>query len=277
VARIKAGLKELRRQRAFVRARRAKSGTPAASLVGYTNAGKSTLLNVLTGSAATAENRLFATLDPTTRRLRFPKEKELILTDTVGFIRNLPKELLEAFRATLEELEEADMLLHVADASHPELEQQVKAVDDVLEYLGLAHTPRILVLNKIDALEDAPDDGRADAPEDAPHDGWEAGPDDERTGAPEDAPDDGWDDAADPARPPVPAERTDWGSPDPQGLSRRHLLEQTYPGAFFISARTGEGLADLAAAVAARTDALRADRRADAASAGTVHESSDIA
>jgi GTP-binding protein HflX len=203
VARIKASLKDLRRQRAFVRARRGKSGTPTASLVGYTNAGKSTLLNVLTGSDATAEKRLFATLDPTTRRLRFPKEKELILTDTVGFIRSLPKELLEAFRATLEELEEADMLLHVADASHPELEQQLKAVDDILEQLGLTGTPRILILNKIDALDESRDD-------------------------------------ADPAAP-----------------GRRQLLEQTHPGAFLISARTGEGLADLAAAVAGRIESLK--------------------
>jgi GTP-binding protein HflX len=208
VARIKASLKDLRRQRSFVRARRAKSGTPAASLVGYTNAGKSTLLNALTGSEAAVENRLFATLDPTTRRLRFPKEKELILTDTVGFIRSLPGELLEAFRATLEELDEADMLLHVADASHPELEQQVKAVEDILEQLGLEHTPRALILNKVDALDEVRDET--------------AGP------------------------------------------GGRRLLEQMYPGAFFISARTGEGLADLASAIAGRIDTLRDMRRTNA-------------
>ncbi|MDR2668735.1 MAG: GTPase HflX [Desulfovibrio sp.] len=222
VARIKASLKELRRQRSFVRARRAKSGTPTVSLVGYTNAGKSTLLNVLTGSTATTADRLFATLDPTTRRLRFPKEKELILTDTVGFIRSLPKELLEAFRATLEELEEADLLLHVADASHPELEQQVKAVEDILEYLGLAHTPRILVLNKIDAPAGGP--ACADNPDES--------------AAPDEA----------------------------AGPTRRQLLDRTFPGAFFISARSGAGLADLGAALAGRIDALRAARRsADAA------------
>ena len=155
VARIKDALKTLRRQRSYARSRRAKGAVPVASLVGYTNAGKSTLLNALTGSTVLAENRLFATLDPTTRRLRFPRERELILTDTVGFIRSLPKELVEAFRATLEELEEADLFLHVADASHPELDRQIKAVEDILIQLELHDTPRILVLNKVDAL--APD------------------------------------------------------------------------------------------------------------------------
>lgn len=158
VSAIKEQLKKLRRQRSYVRARRAKGGVPIASLVGYTNAGKSTLLNALTGSEVLVEDKLFATLDPTTRRLRFPREQELILTDTVGFIRSLPKELVEAFRATLEELEEADLLLHVADASHPELEQQLKAVDDILARLELHETPRLLVLNKTDALGDDPDE-----------------------------------------------------------------------------------------------------------------------
>ena len=158
VARIKEALENLRRQRSYARSRRAKGEVPVASLVGYTNAGKSTLLNALTGSDVLAENRLFATLDPTTRRLRFPRERELILTDTVGFIRSLPKELVEAFRATLEELEEADLLLHVADASHPELELQLKAVEDILEKLELHETPRLLVLNKIDALPAEPEE-----------------------------------------------------------------------------------------------------------------------
>jgi GTP-binding protein HflX len=152
VARIKDALRTLRRRRAYARQRRAKGGLPVASLVGCTNAGKSTLLNALTGSTVLAEDRLFATLDPTTRRLRFPREKELILTDTVGFIRNLPKELMEAFRATLEELEEADLLLHVADASHPELARQISAVTGILARLDLEDTPLMLVLNKADAL-----------------------------------------------------------------------------------------------------------------------------
>jgi GTP-binding protein HflX len=122
------------------------------SLVGYTNAGKSTLLNALSGSSVLAEDRLFATLDPTSRRLRFPQERELVLTDTVGFIRSLPQELIEAFRATLEELEEADLLLHVVDAASPEREQQINAVDHILENLHLQNIPRLLVYNKTDRL-----------------------------------------------------------------------------------------------------------------------------
>lgn len=100
-----------------------------------------------------AENKLFATLDPTTRRLRFPAEREIILADTVGFIRNLPKELMDAFRATLEELESADLLVHVADASHPDLLQQITSVETILEELELQHMPRILLLNKWDLLD----------------------------------------------------------------------------------------------------------------------------
>ncbi len=153
VARLKDELKALRRQRSFARSRRAKGGIPIASLVGYTNAGKSTLLNRLTGSEVPAENKLFATLDPTTRRMRFPEEREIILTDTVGFIRHLPKELVEAFRATLEELEEADLLLHVADAANPELALHIAAVEKILESLELSAIPRLLLFNKIDALD----------------------------------------------------------------------------------------------------------------------------
>ena len=146
-------LDQLRRQRAFPRSRRARRGIPMAALVGYTNAGKSTLLNNLTRSEVLAENKLFATLDPTTRRLRFPAEREIILADTVGFIRNLPKELMDAFRATLEELESADLLVHVADASHPDLLQQITSVETILEELELQHMPRILLLNKWDLLD----------------------------------------------------------------------------------------------------------------------------
>ena len=152
IARIRTELKKLRQHRLYARERRAKGNVPVASLVGYTNAGKSTLLNALTGSTVLAENRLFATLDPTTRRLRVPEDRELIITDTVGFIRSLPKELIEAFRATLEELESADLLLHVADASHSELELQLKAVKEIVASLDLAETPVLLVLNKIDAI-----------------------------------------------------------------------------------------------------------------------------
>ncbi len=153
ISRIGDDLKDLRRQRSYVRGRRAKAGMPIVSLVGYTNAGKSTLLNTLTKATVLAENKLFATLDPTTRRLRFPEEREVILSDTVGFIRSLPKELREAFQATLEELESADLLLHVADASHPELEMQLGAVHGILQEMELAEKPALLVLNKCDSLE----------------------------------------------------------------------------------------------------------------------------
>ena len=152
MARIRKELDQLRRQRAFTRARRSRQGIPLAALVGYTNAGKSTLLNRLTRSDVLAENKLFATLDPTTRRLRFPAEREIILADTVGFIRNLPKELMDAFRATLEELEAADLLVHVADDSHPDLLQQISAVETILAEMELDRVPRLLVLNKWDQL-----------------------------------------------------------------------------------------------------------------------------
>ena len=153
MARIRKELDQLRRQRSFTRARRSRQGIPLAALVGYTNAGKSTLLNTLTRSEVLAENKLFATLDPTTRRLRFPAEKEIIMADTVGFIRNLPKELMDAFRATLEELEAADLLLHVADASHPDLLQQISAVETILAEMELDRMPRLMILNKWDQLE----------------------------------------------------------------------------------------------------------------------------
>ena len=152
ITRIRKDLEELRRQRFHTRARRARQGLPLAALVGYTNAGKSTLLNALTKADVLAENKLFATLDPTTRRLRFPKERELVLADTVGFIRSLPRELTEAFRATLEELEAADMLIHVVDASHPEWDQQMEAVERVLVEMELQHVPRVTLLNKWDCV-----------------------------------------------------------------------------------------------------------------------------
>ncbi len=153
ITKIKKDLAELRKQRAFTRARRARQGVPIVALLGYTNAGKSTLLNTLTHSEVIAENKLFATLDPTTRRLRFPKEKEVIIADTVGFIRNLPKDLTEAFQATLEELEVADLFLHVADAAHPAFAQHMASVDDVIENMGLSHIPCLLVLNKWDTVD----------------------------------------------------------------------------------------------------------------------------
>lgn len=153
IAKIRKELEELRKQRAFTRARRSRQGLPVAALVGYTNAGKSTLLNTLTRSDVLAEDKLFATLDPTTRRLRFPREHELVLADTVGFIRNLPKELTEAFQATLEELSAADLLIHVADASHPDLDRQIAAVENILADMDLLAVPRLMVLNKCDRLD----------------------------------------------------------------------------------------------------------------------------
>jgi len=154
ISRLKKELEEVRRQRGQTRERRAKAGLPVVSLVGYTNAGKSTLLNTLTQSGVLAENKLFATLDPTSRRIRFPRDREVVLTDTVGFIRRLPPDLQEAFRATLEELESADVLVHVADASHPEVEEQVRAVADILRDMGLDERPCILALNKWDRLDE---------------------------------------------------------------------------------------------------------------------------
>ncbi len=153
ITKIKKDLDALRKQRAFTRARRSRQGIPLVALVGYTNAGKSTLLNTLTQSKVKAENKLFATLDTTTRRLRFPQEHEVILADTVGFIRNLPKELTEAFLATLEELEAADVLLHVSDASHPAFEQQMESVETVLEDMKLHSIPRLVALNKWDLVD----------------------------------------------------------------------------------------------------------------------------
>ncbi|MFN0252465.1 MAG: GTPase, partial [Kofleriaceae bacterium] len=119
----------------------------------YTNAGKSTLLNALTQGDALAEDKLFATLDPISRRLRFPQEREVVITDTVGFIRDLPKELVRAFSATLEEMDDADLLVHVVDASDPDRDQHVRTVEGVLADLGLSEKPRILVFNKADRLE----------------------------------------------------------------------------------------------------------------------------
>jgi GTP-binding protein HflX len=157
LTRLKKELAQVRKRRTQTRERRAKAGLPIVSLVGYTNAGKSTLLNTLTQSKVLAQDKLFATLDPTSRRIRFPREREVVLTDTVGFIRRLPPDLKEAFRATLEELESADLLVLVCDASHPEVEEQVEAVRVILADMDLDTIPSILVLNKWDRLDE---DGR---------------------------------------------------------------------------------------------------------------------
>src|SRR6185295_9500955 len=146
-------LERLSRERALRRRQRSESSLPVLSIIGYTNAGKSTLLNALTNSEVEARNELFVTLDPTSRRLRFPREGEVVITDTVGFIADLPKDLVTAFRATLEELADADLLLHVVDAADPELERKIEAVDALLTDLELAEIPRLMVLNKSDLLE----------------------------------------------------------------------------------------------------------------------------
>ncbi|WP_208721610.1 GTPase HflX [Corallococcus aberystwythensis] len=140
------------RERSVRRAQRNRREVPVISIVGYTNAGKSTLLNAITNAEVLAEDKLFATLDPTSRRLRFPQEREVIITDTVGFIRDLPKDLVAAFRATLEELYDASLLLHVVDAGDPARDDQVEAVEKILESLGLAEKPRLMVWNKADQL-----------------------------------------------------------------------------------------------------------------------------
>lgn len=143
----------VRKQRGTQRAGRKRHLWPLASIVGYTNAGKSTLLNALTGSGVLAEDKLFATLDPTTRRLRLPTNQNVLLSDTVGFIRKLPHRLVDAFRATLEEVVQADLLLHVIDASHPQAEEQAVAVAGVLKEIGADEKSTLVVLNKTDRLD----------------------------------------------------------------------------------------------------------------------------
>ncbi|NDD65544.1 MAG: GTPase HflX, partial [Acidobacteria bacterium] len=135
------------------RAARQRREMPIVSIVGYTNAGKSTLLNALTNSEVTAEQRMFATLDPTSRRLRLPQEQEIIINDTVGFIRDLPRDLLVAFKATLEEMEQSDLLIHLVDASSPQLESQINSVRRILGDLQLDQIPRLLVFNKTDLVD----------------------------------------------------------------------------------------------------------------------------
>ncbi|MBF0199904.1 MAG: GTPase HflX, partial [Desulfamplus sp.] len=152
IVRLGNEIKKIRKQRTQQRARRNRKNVPVISIVGYTNAGKSTLLNTLTQSDILAEDKLFATLDPSSRRLRFPRDIEVIITDTVGFIQHLPHELMEAFHATLEELEDADILLHVIDISNPRYEQQMRSVEKILETLKLDTIPVIHVFNKQDRI-----------------------------------------------------------------------------------------------------------------------------
>jgi GTP-binding protein HflX len=154
IVRLEKSLLSVRKQRKQQRAQRSKRGLPVISIVGYTNAGKSTLLNTLTKSRELAENRLFATLDPSNRRLRFPRDIEVIITDTVGFIKDLPQDLVVAFRATLEELETADLLLHVIDISNPRFMEQMESVEKILADLNLQNISVIRVMNKADLVDE---------------------------------------------------------------------------------------------------------------------------
>ena len=154
IAQLNRELKDVKKHREVTREQRSRSHIPVAAIVGYTNAGKSTLLNTLTGAGILAEDKLFATLDPTTRDLKLPSGQEILMTDTVGFIRKLPHHLIEAFRSTLEEARYADIILHVVDASNPQMDEQMHTVYETLQNLGVKDKPVITVFNKIDRMED---------------------------------------------------------------------------------------------------------------------------
>jgi len=159
ITKLKADLETVRAQRAQHRAQRRRSEAPVVAIVGYTNVGKSTFLNTLANAEVLAENKLFATLDPTTRRVRLPHEHNVLFTDTVGFIQKLPTQLVAAFRATLEEITEADALLHLVDITHPNAMEQAESVIDTLNDLGTSNKPMVIALNKCDQL--TPEEVRA--------------------------------------------------------------------------------------------------------------------
>lgn len=153
IALLNRELKDVKRHREVTRERRSRNQVPVVAIVGYTNAGKSTLLNTLTGARILAEDKLFATLDPTTRSLKLPSGQEILMTDTVGFIRKLPHHLIEAFKSTLEEAKYADIILHVVDASNPQMDEQMFTVYETLRNLGVGDKPIITAFNKQDKLE----------------------------------------------------------------------------------------------------------------------------
>jgi GTPase len=153
IARLERELEAVRKTRAIQRQGRKRHQWPVAAVVGYTNAGKSTLLNLLTGADVVTENKLFATLDPTTRSFVLPNKQRVLLTDTVGFLRKLPHTLIESFKATLEEVNEADLLIHIVDLSHPRVDEQMEAVDTVIKELDAFGKQTLIVFNKIDNLE----------------------------------------------------------------------------------------------------------------------------
>ena len=154
IAKLDRDLRALDSTRATQRKARRKSELAQVALVGYTNAGKSTLLNQLTGAEVLTQDQLFSTLDPTVRRLDLGNGRAVLLSDTVGFVRRLPHNLVEAFRSTLEEVTQSDLMLHVVDAAEPSMEGHIAAVRTVLEEIGAAHLPELLVLNKIDTVDD---------------------------------------------------------------------------------------------------------------------------
>lgn len=156
ISNLKSGVKELESHRDVIRAKRSQNPIPVVSIVGYTNAGKSTLLNTLTDAAVLEEDKLFATLDPTTRNYRLPDGQEVLLTDTVGFIRKLPHHLIDAFRSTLEEAKYADIIIHMVDASNPAMESHIHTVYETLANLGIQDKIIITVFNKQDKLEEKP-------------------------------------------------------------------------------------------------------------------------
>jgi len=153
IAQLNRELKDVKRHREVTREQRSRNQVPVAAIVGYTNAGKSSLLNALTGADILAEDKLFATLDPTTRELKLPSKQSILLTDTVGFIRKLPHHLIEAFRSTLEEAKYADMILHVVDAANPQMDEQMHIVYETLRSLGIKDKPVITIFNKQDKEE----------------------------------------------------------------------------------------------------------------------------